>query len=86
MAKWLNSCTLLWGPRVHRFVSWAQTTAPLIKPCCDSLPHRRTRMTSTRIYNYVLGLWEGKKEEDWQQDVSSGPIFLTKKREPNLKK
>ena len=22
---------------------------------------------TTRIYNYVLGLWGGKKEEDWQQ-------------------
>ena len=40
VAEWLSS----W-PRVHRFGSWVQTYAQLIKPCCGSIPHRRIRMT-----------------------------------------
>ena len=31
--------------------------APLIKLCCGGIPQRRTR----RTYNYILGLWGGKK-------------------------
>ena len=27
---------------------------------------------TTRIYNYVLGLWGGKKKEDWQQMLAQG--------------
>uniref|UniRef100_A0A9L0TKD6 FER tyrosine kinase n=1 Tax=Equus caballus TaxID=9796 RepID=A0A9L0TKD6_HORSE len=30
-------------PGVCRFGSWAWTYTPLIKPCCGSIPHRRTR-------------------------------------------
>ena len=37
-----------------------QTYAPLIKPCCDGVPHTKWRKIGT--------------------DVSSGPIFLTKKK------
>ena len=45
MAKWLSLCAPIQQPRVHQFGSWAQTYTPLIKPCCGSVPHRRTRMT-----------------------------------------
>ena len=33
---------------------------------------------TTRIYNYVLGLWEEKKKRKIDNDVSSGPVFLSK--------
>ena len=33
---------------------------------------------TTRIYNYVLGLWGEKKRGRLATDVTSGPIFLTK--------
>ena len=35
---------------------------------------------TTRIYNYVLGLWGLKKRGRLATDVSSGPIFLRKKK------
>ena len=37
---------------------------------------------TTRIYNYVLGLWGGKekKEEDWQQTLAQGESFPEKKK------
>ena len=38
---------------------------------------------TTRIYNYVLGLWREKEKKERGRlaiDVSSGPIFLTKKK------
>ena len=36
---------------------------------------------TTRICNYVLGLWGGgaKREEDWQQMLAQGESFLAKK-------
>ena len=40
---------------------------------------------TTRVYNYALVLWAGKKRGRLATDVSSGPIFLTK-RVPFLKK
>ena len=45
VAKRLSSHAVLQWPEVHRFGSWAQTYTPLIKPCCGSMPHRRTRRT-----------------------------------------
>ena len=33
---------------------------------------------TTRIYNYVLGLWGGKKRGRMVTDVSSGPILKKK--------
>ena len=35
---------------------------------------------TTRIYNYVMGLWGGKKkgEEDWQQMLAQGKSFPAK--------
>ena len=75
MAEWLSLRTLLPWPGVCQFGSWAQTYALLIEPCCGGIPYRRTRMTTTRISNYVLGLW-GKKQKRgrFATDVSSGPI------------
>ena len=38
---------------------------------------------TTRIYNYVLGLWWGKKRErgeDWQQMLAQGKSFPAKTR------
>ena len=37
------------------------------------------------MYNYVLGLWGGKKRGILAIDVSSGPIFLTKKHKERKK-
>ena len=37
----------------------------------------------TRVYNYVLGLWGGKKEEreeDWQQMLAQGESFPAKNK------
>ena len=63
MAKWLSSHALLQQPRAGQFRSQVRTYAPLIKPCGCSISHRRSRMTSTRIYSYVPGgLGEGKKK------------------------
>ena len=46
---------------------------------------------TTRIYNYVLGLWgeKNKREEDWQQMLTQGesfPITTTTKSLKNLLK
>ena len=43
---------------------------------------------TTRIYNYVLGLWGGKekKEEDWQQMLAQGNSFPEKKKSGVSKK
>ena len=38
---------------------------------------------TTSIYNYLLGLWRGKKkkeEEDWQQMLAQGEFFPAKIR------
>ena len=36
---------------------------------------------TTRIYNYVLGLWgEKKKDVDWQQMLAQGQSSLLKKK------
>ena len=37
-------CSAL-AAQVHQFRSWVWTYTPLIKPCCGSVPHRRTRMS-----------------------------------------
>ena len=63
MVKFVYVCSAL-GPGVGQFGSWALTYAPLIKPCYDGIPHRRSRKTYNWIYNYVLGLW-GEKNK-WQ--------------------
>ena len=39
-----------------------------------------------RIYNCVLGLWGEKSGGRLATDVSSGPIFLTKKKQKKTKK
>ena len=57
------------------FGSWAGTYTVLTKPCYGGTPHRGTRRTyTTRLYNYVLGLWGEKKEkeEDWQWILAQG--------------
>ena len=79
VAKWLNSRDLLQGPGVHQFGSWACTYTPLIKPCCGSIPHRRTRMTYNRDIQLCTGALgrKGKKGGRLATDLSSGPIFLT---------
>ena len=35
---------------------------------------------ATKIYSYGWGLWREKKKGRLARDVSSGPIFLTKKK------
>ena len=41
---------------------------------------------TSRIYNYVLGLWGEKKRGRLATDVSSGTIFLTKKHTKKKRK
>ena len=43
VAEWLSFHTLLWGPWVHWFGSWAWTDTLLIKPCCGVVPHIKPR-------------------------------------------
>ena len=45
VAERLSSCAHLWQPGVCWFGSWAWTYTLPIRPCCGSIPHRRTRMT-----------------------------------------
>ena len=52
VAQWLSLHALLWRPGVHQFGYWAQTYTLLIKPCCGSIPHGRTRRTCN--YNIQL--------------------------------
>ena len=58
--------------------SWAQTYTQLIKPYCDSLPHR-TRMTYNWDIKLGAGVLERKEKKGGRlaTDVGSGPIFLT---------
>ena len=65
VAKWLSSRALLQRPGVHWFGSWARTYIPLIKPCYDGIPHRRTRMTYNEDIQLCTGLWGGKKKKDF---------------------
>ena len=64
MAEWLSSRTPLQQGRVHQFGSRARTYALLIKPCLMAASHiEELEPLATRIYNYVLGLWGGKKRK-----------------------
>ena len=84
MAERLSSHSPFQWPGVCWFGSWAWTYTPLIKPCCGSIPHRRTRMTYTKDTAMYWGFGKKKKRERLATDVSSGPLFLTqKKKEPN---
>ena len=71
--RWLGGVVvgfvhLLQWPRVHQFGSWMWTYTLLIKPCCGSIPHRRTRRTyNWDIQLYTRALGGNKLEEDWQQ-------------------
>ena len=60
--------------------------ALIIKPRCGSIPHRRTRMTykwDIQLCTEALG---EKKRGRLATDLSSGPIFLTKKEKSILLK
>ena len=41
---------------------------------------------TTRIYNYVLGRWEGGKKRKIDNNVSSGKIFPSKKKNKKKRK
>ena len=64
MAEWVSLRTQLQRPRVRQFGSWAQTHVLFIKPCCGSIPPRRTRMTYNEDIQLCAGaLGREKKEE-----------------------
>ena len=78
MVKWLSSPAPLRRPRISQFGS-----------CMGNYPTHAVAAShieelespTTRIYNYVMGLWEGKNNRGrLETDVSSGPIFLKKKK------
>ena len=68
MAEWSGSRALLRRPRDRWFRSWVQTHTPLLKPCSSHIlsvaaSHiEELEGPTTRTYNYVLGLWGGKKK------------------------
>src|SRR3712207_6271109 len=72
----------LGGPGFHRFRSWAQTWH-----CSSGHAEAASHMPqpealTSRIYNYVLGGFGEKKnnnnKEDWQQMLAQVPIFKKK--------
>ena len=77
MVKFMGSTSLAWGSPVQIL---GADLAPFVRPCCGGVPYRRTRRTYYWIYNYVLELWGGNKRRRLTTDVSSGPIFPTKKK------
>ena len=74
VAQWLDSCTLLWRPRVLPVRILGMDVAPLIRPCWSGIPHSRARRTyNQNIQLYTGGLCgeeEGKRR--LATDVSSG--------------
>ena len=72
MSQWLSLCTPLGSLE-------SASSDPGCGPTCCSLSHavvashiEELEGLTTRIHNYVLGLWGGenkkkKQEEDWQQ-------------------
>ena len=84
VVKFMSS---VWRLTVHWFRSWAWTNALLIKACCGSFPHRRTRMTYNEdIQLHIRTLGRKKLLGRLATDVSSGPIFITEKIKKHLKK
>ena len=78
VTQWLNSRALLWQPRVHRFRSWAWAwTWHHLSGHAEVVSHlAELEGPTTSIYNYALGLWEGKKRGRLATDVqgqSSSP-------------
>ena len=47
-----------------------QTYIPLIKPCCDNVPHTKQKKTGTDVSSAIIFLKQ--KEEDWQQVLAQG--------------
>ena len=80
LAQWhISLHTALWLPRVCRFGSRVWTYTPLIKPCCESVPHKKQRKTGTDIRS---GTIFKQKEEDWQQISAQGQSSSSKKKTP----
>ena len=73
MAEWLSSCVPLQQPGVHWFGSWAQTTHHSSGHAEAASHMEELEGPTARIYNYVLGLWGGKKKrERLATDVTQG--------------
>ena len=77
VAKWLSLCALLWQPRVRRSGSRCGPSHCSSGHAVVASHIGELECLTTRIYNYVLGLWGGGKKKRLATDVSSGPIFLT---------
>ena len=80
MAEWLSSCALLQQPRVSlvRILgrTWHHSSGHI--EAASHVP--QLEGPTTKIYNYVLGKFGGKKaernkKEDWQQLLAQVPIF-----------
>ena len=85
LAEWLSLRAPLGRLRVRGFGSWAWTWHCSSGHAVAAF-HIELERPTTRIYNYVLGLWgEKKKRRELATDVSSGPIFLTKKTNKQTK-
>ena len=52
--------------------------APLVKPCCGSIPHEIERKIGTDVGSATISLKQ-KKEEDWQQILAQGQSSSPKK-------
>ena len=76
VAEQLSSHVLLWWPGVHQFGSQVQTYPSLVKPCCGRCPTYRGRWA----WMLAQGQSSSAKAGGWAGDVSSGLIFLKKRR------
>ena len=78
-ARWaqrLSSQVLLRWPEVCGFRSWIWSYRSLIKPCCGSIPHIKSRGRRARML--VQGQFSSAKRGGLAGDVSSGLNFLKK--------
>ena len=87
MAKWLSLHALLWQPRIS-LVQILGTDMALLSGHAEVASHiAGPEGPKTRIYNYVLGALRRRRRRKKRRlatDVSSGPIFIFKKKEFRL--
>ena len=84
VVKFTCSALAAWGSPVWIL---GVDLAPLIKPCCGSIPQRRARRTYNQdIQIYTGDLVRKKKEEDWQWMLAQGQSSFKKKKEKPKKR
>ena len=84
MAEWLSSCAPLWWPRVSLVWILGVDMAPSSSHA-EVVSHiAQPEALTTRIYNYVLGVFGKKKNKTrLATDVSSGANLKKKKKSNN---